>query len=98
MRVLSVRGPNHTAMKTRSSQHRRTKDNKPRTTCALSRFPSFFAAMNRIVQRFDQLRATGRKGFVAYIGAGDPHLSATHDLALAFDAVGVDILELGVPF
>lgn len=54
--------------------------------------------MNRIVQRFAQLRRTGRKGFVAYIGAGDPHLQATHDLALAFDEVGVDILELGVPF
>jgi tryptophan synthase alpha chain len=33
-----------------------------------------------------------------YIGAGDPNLQATHDLALAFDRLGVDVLELGVPF
>src|SRR5262249_22507602 len=39
-----------------------------------------------------------RKGFVVYIGAGDPHLEATRQLALAFDQVGVDVLELGVPF
>ncbi|MCS7091430.1 MAG: tryptophan synthase subunit alpha [Verrucomicrobiota bacterium] len=54
--------------------------------------------MNRIVERFKQLRAAGQKGLIAYIGAGDPDLTATRDLALAFDRVGVDILELGVPF
>ena len=54
--------------------------------------------MNRIEQRFADLRAAGRKGLVVYIGAGDPNLDATHDLALAFDAAGVDVLELGVPF
>jgi len=35
---------------------------------------------------------------VVYIGAGDPHLEATRQLALGFDRAGVDILELGVPF
>ena len=35
---------------------------------------------------------------MVYIGAGDPDLDATHDLALAFDEIGVDVLELGVPF
>lgn len=54
--------------------------------------------MNRIVERFQRLRAAGQKGFVAYLGAGDPHLEATRQLALAFDAAGVDVLELGVPF
>lgn len=54
--------------------------------------------MSRIDQRFDQLKSTGKKGFVVYIGAGDPDLQATHDLALGFDAMGVDVLELGVPF
>jgi tryptophan synthase alpha chain len=33
-----------------------------------------------------------------YIGAGDPDLEATRQLALAFDHAGVDVLELGVPF
>jgi tryptophan synthase alpha chain len=54
--------------------------------------------MNRIEARFQQLRAAGRKAFVVYIGAGDPHLEATRQLALEFDRVGVDVLELGVPF
>ncbi len=54
--------------------------------------------MNRIVEKFAQLKAAGKKGLVVYIGAGDPHLQATHDLALAFDRAGVDVLELGVPF
>jgi tryptophan synthase alpha chain len=54
--------------------------------------------MNRIVQRFEQLRRAGQKAFVVYIGAGDPDLEATRQLALAFDRAGVDILELGVPF
>src|SRR5207344_1810991 len=54
--------------------------------------------MNRIVKRFAQLRAKGQKGFIAYIGAGDPDLGATERLAVAFDQLGVDVLELGVPF
>ena len=54
--------------------------------------------MNRIEERFQRLRQEGQKGFVVYIGAGDPDLDATHDLALAFDEIGVDVLELGVPF
>ncbi|MEI8289407.1 MAG: tryptophan synthase subunit alpha [Verrucomicrobiota bacterium] len=54
--------------------------------------------MNRIVEKFAQLKKAGKKGLVVYIGAGDPHLEATRQLALAFDRAGVDVLELGVPF
>src|SRR3954468_11489088 len=54
--------------------------------------------MNRIEARFQQLRAAGRKGFVVYIGAGDPNLEKTRELALAFDREGIDVVELGVPF
>lgn len=54
--------------------------------------------MNRIEERFSRLRAANRKALVVYIGAGDPNLAFTHELALAFDSVGVDVLELGVPF
>jgi tryptophan synthase alpha chain len=54
--------------------------------------------MNRIVEKFAQLKKAGKKGFIVYIGAGDPDLEATRELALAFDKSGVDILELGVPF
>jgi tryptophan synthase alpha chain len=54
--------------------------------------------MNRIEERFNRLKREGRKGLVVYIGAGDPDLAATRELALAFDKAGVDVLELGVPF
>src|SRR5881275_2708032 len=54
--------------------------------------------MNRIVERFARLKREGKKGFVVYIGAGDPNLEATRQLGLAFDKLGVDVLELGVPF
>lgn len=55
-------------------------------------------SMNRIVEKFAQLKKSGKKAFVVYIGAGDPNLTATRELALAFDKAGVDVLELGVPF
>ena len=54
--------------------------------------------MNRIEQRFGQLKADGRKGLIIYVGAGDPNLETTQKLTLAFAEAGVDVLELGVPF
>ena len=54
--------------------------------------------MNRIDSKFRALRAAGSKGFVAYIGAGDPNLQATAKLASSLSAIGVDVLELGIPF
>jgi len=54
--------------------------------------------MNRITERFARLKREQQKGFVVYIGAGDPNLEITRQLALAFDQAGVDVLELGVPF
>jgi len=54
--------------------------------------------MNRIVVKFAQIKTAGKKGLIVYIGAGDPNLAATRELAIAFDKAGVDILELGVPF
>ena len=54
--------------------------------------------VNRIDERFARLKKEGKKGLVIYIGAGDPDLESTKQLALAFDKAGVDVLELGVPF
>ncbi len=54
--------------------------------------------MNRIEERFARLRKDGQKGFIVYIGAGDPDLESTRRLALAFGRLEVDVLELGVPF
>ena len=44
--------------------------------------------MNRINARFAQLRAAKQKGFIVYIGAGDPNLETTGKLALAFEKAG----------
>jgi tryptophan synthase alpha chain len=54
--------------------------------------------MNRLDARFDWLRDRKQKGFIAYICAGDPHLKATAALTREFERIGVDVLELGVPF
>jgi tryptophan synthase alpha chain len=54
--------------------------------------------MNRIEAGFARLAQERKKGVIVYIGAGDPNLEATRQLALAFDQAGVDVLELGVPF
>jgi tryptophan synthase alpha chain len=54
--------------------------------------------VNRIDERFARLKREGRKGVIVYIGAGDPDVEGTRQLALAFDRAGVDVLELGVPF
>lgn len=54
--------------------------------------------MNRIDECFARLRGAGLKGFIAYIGAGDPDLKATVELCVRLQEAGVDVLELGVPF
>ena len=54
--------------------------------------------MNRIDQKFSDLRAAQQQGFIVYISAGDPNLTATAKFAREFERLGVDVLELGVPF
>ncbi|MCU0858804.1 MAG: tryptophan synthase subunit alpha [Pontiellaceae bacterium] len=52
----------------------------------------------RVDQRFAALKTAGKKGFIAYIGAGDPSLDATVDTVLRLEEAGVDLVELGLPF
>jgi len=52
----------------------------------------------RIGRQFEQLKASGELGIVAYITAGDPTLEATRRFVLALAEAGADIIELGVPF
>ena len=54
--------------------------------------------MNRIDQKFRDLKRNKKKAFIAFITAGDPNLKTTEELVYAFESSGVDIIELGVPF
>jgi len=54
--------------------------------------------MNRIEKKFKELRKENKKAFIAFITAGYPNLTVTEELIYEFDKIGVDILELGVPF
>src|SRR5580704_1973165 len=54
--------------------------------------------MSRIAGLFDCLKREGRKGFIAYITAGDPSPERTPALVEALERGGADLIELGVPF
>ena len=54
--------------------------------------------MSRIEAKFEQLKSSGRNGFIPFITAGDPDLDTTRRLVLALANLGADVIELGVPF
>lgn len=54
--------------------------------------------MNRIDKKFQELKKGRKKAFIAFITAGYPNLEITRKLILEFTKIGVDVLELGVPF
>ena len=54
--------------------------------------------MNRIDAKFKELKQNNKKGFVAYIAAGDPTLERTKEIVLALEKAGADVVELGIPF
>ena len=54
--------------------------------------------MNRIEQRFQDLRAKGETAFIPYITAGHPSLEQTERIVLALEAAGADVIEFGIPF
>lgn len=54
--------------------------------------------MNRLTQRFNQLRSEGRAALVTYICAGDPTPEASLAMLQGLPSAGADIIELGMPF
>ncbi len=54
--------------------------------------------MNRIDQRFQDLKAAGKTAFIPYITAGDPTLAQTEKIVYALEEAGADIIEFGIPF
>lgn len=45
-----------------------------------------------------RLKNISKKKLIAYLTAGDPSLSGSEQLILAFSAAGADLIELGIPF
>ena len=54
--------------------------------------------MNRIDERFKDLKSEDKKALITYIMAGDPSLKVTEDLIYSVEEAGADIIELGIPF
>ena len=54
--------------------------------------------MTRIDAKFAELKAQGKKAFVAYVMAGDPNYETSLEIVKGLPGAGVDIIELGMPF
>ena len=54
--------------------------------------------MTRIDAKFAELKAAGKKAFVAYVMAGDPDYETSLEVVKGLPGAGVDIIELGLPF
>ena len=54
--------------------------------------------MNRIDLTFQKYKEEGRKALIAFITGGDPNIETTEKLILAMAEVGVDVVEIGIPF
>jgi len=52
----------------------------------------------RIGRKFDELKQSGGKGFIAYVTAGDPSPQDTVEIVKSLADAGVDLIELGIPF
>ena len=53
--------------------------------------------MNRIEQRMDELKRSGKKAFITYITAGLPDMARTGEIVKAQEGI-TDVIELGIPF
>ena len=54
--------------------------------------------MSRLQQTFEKLRARNERAFIPFVTCGDPDLTTTRDLLLAYVEAGADIVEIGIPF
>lgn len=54
--------------------------------------------MNRIDEKFVELKKLGRKALITFVTAGDPDIITTCRIVKEMVRQGADIIELGVPF
>lgn len=55
-------------------------------------------ADTRITRKFDQLKSSGKKAFVAFVTAGDPNFDTSLQILESLPTAGADIIEVGMPF
>ena len=55
-------------------------------------------ADTRITRKFDQLKSSGKKAFVAFVTAGDPDFDTSLQILESLPTAGADIIEVGMPF
>lgn len=54
--------------------------------------------MSNIQKVIEQKRNEGKKAFIPFITAGDPHIEATEKFIYALEEAGSTVIELGIPF
>jgi tryptophan synthase alpha chain len=54
--------------------------------------------MNRIEEKFAELRQRGEAALIPFVTAGDPDLRTTLKILRALEKAGADCIELGIPF
>ena len=54
--------------------------------------------MGIIEKKFKKLKSKKKKAFIVYLSFGYPTISLTKKIIKALDEVGVDFIELGIPF
>jgi tryptophan synthase alpha chain len=54
--------------------------------------------MRTIAKTFEQLKTKKEGGLIAYVTAGDPHITTTKQIVHSLSKGGADIIELGIPF
>jgi len=52
----------------------------------------------RIARKFRELRARGEAALIPFVVAGDPDLGRTKQIVRELEALGADLVELGMPF
>ncbi len=54
--------------------------------------------MNRITEKFNELKSKNKTAFIGYVTAGDPSIQKTAEIVLALEKGGADIIEIGIPY
>lgn len=54
--------------------------------------------MNRIDERFNQLKKENKKALITFLTVGDPDIDTSEKAVMTMQEEGVDLIELGVPF